>query len=261
MTNQLVSYFYLITLEHKPVYVGYTNRPIKQRFAEHKRDKDFGDIEPEITLLDTLAFDFSWDINTVNRHAKQVNERERELIIAHGTQDSMYQKAVGGGQTWADVKHFVLTNADNPKFKGLPDDVIMLLVQKQRAERQRLRHVMGNTKPAIEIKLRSAITNTRPAELVRLGNVIGDTRPKDEIKLRNVIGHTIPSEHSRLYSIIGKTKPSEHARLTNVIDGTRPSEYIRLKNVITNTQNNAEAQAEQAQLELERIAELRRAGK
>jgi hypothetical protein len=34
MTNQLVSYFYLITLEHKPVYVGYTNRPIKQRIAE-----------------------------------------------------------------------------------------------------------------------------------------------------------------------------------------------------------------------------------
>ena len=36
--TQLTSRFYLITLRRQPVYVGYTNRPIKQRFAEHKRE-------------------------------------------------------------------------------------------------------------------------------------------------------------------------------------------------------------------------------
>ncbi len=100
MTNtQLVSRFYLITLRGQPVYVGYTNRPIKQRFTEHKHDKDFGDVKPEIQLLDTLTFDFSWDISVINDYAQQVDNRERELIAEYGTQDSIYQKAIGGGQT------------------------------------------------------------------------------------------------------------------------------------------------------------------
>ena len=39
--KNIISNFYLIREDNIPVYVGYTNRPVKQRFREHLRDKDF----------------------------------------------------------------------------------------------------------------------------------------------------------------------------------------------------------------------------
>lgn len=238
MTNQLVSYFYLITLEHKPVYVGYTNRPIKQRFAEHKRDKDFGDIEPEITLLDTLSFDFSWDIRIINDYAQQVDDRERELIAEYGTQNSVYQKAIGGGQTWADVKHFVRTNRDNPKFTGLADDEILAMVAQANALRRQFLSVIYGTRPSEEVRLRNVISHTEPAEKVRLRNVINNTIPAEEMRLKSVINNTKPIEEKRLKHIVYDTKPTEEMRLRNVIGGVKTSEGVRLKSVISNVKSD-----------------------
>lgn len=159
MTNtQLVSRFYLITLRGQPVYVGYTNRPIKQRFAEHKRDKDFGDVKPEIQLLDTWSFDFSWDISVINGYAKQVDDRERELIVEYNTQDSIYQKAIGGGQTWADVKHFVRTNHDNPKFTGLVNEEILTLITRENITRRYMKNFVNHMDDPVAIYMGSFVS-------------------------------------------------------------------------------------------------------
>lgn len=238
--TQLTSRFYLITLQGHPVYVGYTNRPIKQRFAEHKHDKDFGDIEPEIMLLDTLSFDFSWDIGVINGYAQQVDDRERELIIEYGTQDSRYQKAIGGGQTWADVKHFVRTNHNNPKFAGLADDEILTLIAQGNALRRRFLNVINGTRPAEQVRVRNIVNNTKPAEELRLKDVIGGTKPAEQVQLKHVIGGTKPAEEVRLKSVIGSTKPTEEMRLKNIVRHTQPSEEMRLKNIVRHTQPSEE---------------------
>ena len=130
--NKIVSNFYLIKLEDNPVYVGYTNRPIKQRFSEHKRDKDFGDIEPTVENLGSLEYTFTWDMELISQYAKEVSDREDELILDYNTKDSIWQKGTSGklgGQTWANVKYFVRTNRDNPKFKGLSEEAILAYLE------------------------------------------------------------------------------------------------------------------------------------
>lgn len=249
--TQLTSRFYLITLQGHPVYVGYTNRPIKQRFAEHKHDKDFGDIEPEITLLDTLSFDFSWDIGVINAYAQQVDDRERELVAEYETQDSVYQKAIGGGQTWADVKHFVWTNHDNPKFTGLADDEILAMVAQANAlrrqflsiiyrtrpaEQGRLGNVIRNTRPAEEVRLRNVINRTKPAEELRLKSIVSGTNPAEQVRLRNVVTNTEPAEQRRVRDLINSTKPTEEVRLKSIVSSTKPAEQVRFMNVISHTE-------------------------
>ena len=221
--NKIVSNFYLIKVGGKPSYVGYTNRPIKTRFKEHLRDKDFGDEKVTIESLGSLEYDFTWDIELVNQYAKEVANRETELILAYNTQDSSWQKGASGnlgGQTWNDIKYFIRTNRDNPKFIGLPEESILALIEYQ--------HKMV-------VYLKSVISNTRAPEERRLKTVIGGTKPPEEIRLRSVLTRTRPPEGIRLNTVINGTKPPEYTRLKGVITNTRPPEDIRLKNVIYNT--------------------------
>ena len=71
--NKIISNFYLIRLDGEPVYVGYTNRPIKQRFSEHKHDKDFGEGEVTLDNLGMLKYDFTWDMEIINSYATEVS--------------------------------------------------------------------------------------------------------------------------------------------------------------------------------------------
>lgn len=264
----LKSNFYLIRVDNTPVYIGYTNRPIKTRFREHLHDKDFGDGEVTVEELDSLSFPFTWDINLINQYAKEVSKRETALIAEYGTATSVWQKGTSrraGGQTWADIKHFVMTNKDNPKFKGMPDTVILELVEYQHKmirylwnviggtrpiEEGRLRDVINHTKPLEDTRLKSVIINTKPLECTRLKSVITNTKPLEDTRLRDVIKVTKPLEDTRLRSVITSTKPLEDTRLRNVIritksledrklrsviNGTKPRQDIRLRNVIHNT--------------------------
>ena len=234
----LKSNFYLIRVDNTPVYIGYTNRPIKTRFREHLHDKDFGDGKVTVEELDSLSFPFTWDIDTINQYAQEVSHRETELITEYGTATSVWQKGINGnigGQVWNDIKHFVLTNKDNPKFRGMNDDVILELVEYQRKMIKYLWNVIRHTKPLEDIRLKNVITNTKPLEDTRLKNVIRSTKPLEDTRLRNVINHTKPLEESRLRSVINHTKPLEDTRLKNVVRVTKPLEDTRLKHVITNT--------------------------
>ena len=234
----LKSNFYLIRVDDTPVYIGYTNRPIKTRLREHLHDKDFGDGKVTVEELDSLSFPFTWDIDTINQYAQEVSHRESELITEYGTATSVWQKGINGnigGQTWANVKHFVLTNKDNPKFKGMNDDVILELVEYQHKMIRYLWNVIAGTKPLEDTRLRSVIKHTKPLEESRLKRVITHTKPLEESKLRNVINGTKPAEDTRLKSVIGGTKPLEDTRLKSVIRVTKPLEDTRLRSVITNT--------------------------
>ena len=234
----LKSNFYLIKVDDKPVYVGYTNRPIKTRFREHLHDKDFGDGEVTVEELDNLAFPFTWDITLINQYAKEVSDRETELITEYGTATSVWQKGINGnigGQVWNDIKHFVLTNKDNPKFRGMNDDVILELVEYQRKMIKYLWNVISNTKPVEDTRLKSVIKNTKPLEETRLKSVIASTKPLEDTRLKSVIKHTKPLEETHLKSVIASTKPLEDTRLKHVITNTKPLEDTRLRNVISNT--------------------------
>ena len=234
----LKSNFYLIRVDDTPVYVGYTNRPIKTRFREHLHDKDFGDGEVTVEELDNLAFPFTWDITLINQYAKEVSDRETELITEYGTATSVWQKGINGnigGQVWNDIKHFVLTNKDNPKFRGMNDDVILELVEYQRKMIKYLWNVISNTKPVEDTRLKSVIKNTKPLEETRLKSVIASTKPLEDTRLKSVIKHTKPLEETHLKSVIASTKPLEDTRLKHVITNTKPLEDTRLRNVISNT--------------------------
>ena len=66
---KIKSRFYIIYGDDVPIYVGYTNRTVKQRFAEHKRSKDFSDYDTvEVKELkdQELSFDFTWDLDAIN---------------------------------------------------------------------------------------------------------------------------------------------------------------------------------------------------
>lgn len=236
--NKIVSNFYLIRLDGKPVYVGYTNRTIKQRFSEHKRDKDFGDVEPTVESLGSLEYDFTWDEGLINQYAKEVSDRETGLILAYSTKDTIWQKGTSGnlgGQTWANVKNFVRTNRDNPKFRGLPEEAILALIEYQRKMIAYLRGVINSTKPLEYTRLKNIVTNTKPLEEIRLKSVINSTKPLEYTRLKNAINHTKPLEETRLKNAIYNTKPLEDTRLKNVIRSTKPLEEIRLRNVINHT--------------------------
>ena len=231
----LKSNFYLIKVDNTPIYVGYTNRPIKIRFREHLHDKDFGDGKVTVEELDSLSFPFTWDIDTINQYAKEVSDRETELITEYGTATSVWQKGINGnigGQVWNDIKHFVLTNKDNPKFRGMNDDVILELVEYQRKMIKYLWNVISNTKPVEDTRLKSVITGTKPLEDTRLKHVINHTNPSEDTRLKNVINHTKPLEDTRLKHVITHTNPLEDTRLRNVIANTKPLEDTRLKSVV-----------------------------
>ena len=152
--------------------MGYTNRPIKQRFTEHKHDKDFGDIEPEITLIDTLSFDFSWNIDIIDDYAQQVDNRERELVAEYNTQDSVYQKAIGGGQTWADVKHFVRTNHDNPRFTGLADEEILSLIARENITRRYMTDFVSHMDDPVAIYMKNFVGHMDDPVVIYMGSFV-----------------------------------------------------------------------------------------
>lgn len=170
------SKFYLIRGDGEPIYVGFTNRPIKQRFSEHKTDKDFSAYE-EITIekIDELNYEFTWNEDILYRNASEVSVRENQLVEAYGTQDSKYQKAVGGGVVWNYEKYFVRRNQNNPKFLGMSGTEIEEWIGLQNDRLQKLRSYISSTIPKHRRKQKNYIRHTVPVYLIKQKSYIGDT--------------------------------------------------------------------------------------
>ena len=248
MNKQIVSRFYLITLDDTPVYIGFTNRDIATRFREHKHDKDLPD-SAIVQEIDTLVYDFTWDVATVNNNAKEVSDREAELIKEYNTQDSIYQKAIGGGQVWSEIKHFVIINREDPFWQSMPEDIILATIDKIKAKKTRLTNVINHTRTTSHLdsvinhtkttrrledvinhtkttqRLESVINNTKTTR--RLEDVINHTRTTKRIE--DIINHTKTTR--RLESVVNNTKTTN--RLEGVISGTKTTK--RLESVINHT--------------------------
>jgi len=230
------SKFYLIKGNDAPIYVGFTNRPIKQRFAEHKADKDFSDYEKvTIEKLDELDYDFTWNEDILYKNANEVSLREAQLVLEYGTQDSKYQKAIGGGQVWNYEKWFVRTNKDNPKFVEMSGDEIEKYVELENDRIQKLHNYVARTEPIYLIKQKSYISNTMPSYLIKQKSYIGLTVPIYFTKQKNYINDTIPSYLRKQKNYISNTIPAYLNRQKIYIKDTIPSYLREQKNYINDT--------------------------
>lgn len=176
-TFKITSSFYVIYGDYEPIYVGYTNRPVRQRFREHKEDKDFSDYENvEVKDLadEKLTFDFTWDYDQTCRNADEVSNREADLVKKFNTQDSVFQKADGGGQTWAAEKGFVKSNKENPRFYGMSGAEIKACLKEEKI---------------VSVWLGSFVNHMRPVEERWLHNFVNNMRPVEEVWLNNFVGH------------------------------------------------------------------------
>ena len=212
MNKQIVSRFYLITVDNNPIYVGFTNRDIATRFREHKHDKDLPD-NAKVQEIDKLVYDFSWDVVTVNNNAKEVSGREAELIKEYNTQDSIYQKAIGGGRVWNEIKHFIIINREDPFWQSMPEDIILATIEKLKTKKARMTDLISHTKDSR-----------------RLENLIYNTSYDN--RLRDLIRHT--NNTSRIENVI--TNTNNEKRLNHVINDTKTSQ--RLERIVYNTVND-----------------------
>ena len=171
------SKFYLIRGDGKPIYVGFTNRPIKQRFTEHKADKDFSDYNKvTIEKLDELSYDFTWDEDVLYKNANEVSVREAQLVLEYGTQDSEYQKADGGGQVWSYEKWFVRTNKDNPRFMGMSGVEIEEWIADEVAVDQYLSDFVNNMLDPVDRYLGNFVNHMQDPTSVYLSSFVNNMK-------------------------------------------------------------------------------------
>lgn len=182
------SKFYLIRGDGEPIYVGFTNRPIKQRFSEHKADKDFscyGNIT--IEKLDELNYEFTWDEDILYKNANEVSVCEAQLVLEYGTQDSKYQKASDGGQVWTYEKYFVKTNKDNPKFVGISGTEIEEWIGDERAVDRYLKDFVNGMKDPVDVYLGSFVGNMKDPVDQYLSSFIGNMKDPIDVYLGNFV--------------------------------------------------------------------------
>ena len=238
------SRFYVIYGDGVPIYVGYTNRTVKQRFAEHKRSKDFSDydiVEVRELKNQELSFNFTWDLNVINGDAGIVSKREMYLIQQFNTQNSYFQKAFGGGQNWSDVKHFVSSNKNNPKFKGMSGSEIKKYLDRQRKMMSMLHSFVGDIKRPFEYNLNHFISDIkRPFEIdlsnfvcsikrpfeVNLNSFISNIKRPFEANLRDFVGHIKRPFEDNLNIFVNHIKRPFEINLSSFVgDIKRPFEY------------------------------------
>ena len=218
--NKIISRFYLITIDNKPVYVGYTNRTVKQRFREHIKDKNLSE-GAEVKQIDKLEFDFTWDINKVNDNADLVSKIENELILKYKTQDSVYQKGLSnklGGQTWANIKGFVYSNRDNPKYREMSGQELLDYLDSYRKRMYKLSYFINRCDDPRKSKLSHFISNYQDPRIYKLNDFINAGKRDDRIsKLHNFINHYQDPRLDRLRNFVCNFQDPRKLKLSNFI--------------------------------------------
>lgn len=190
--NKIVSNYYLIRLDGEPVYVGYTNRPIEKRFSEHKHDKDFGDVNSTVEKLDELSYDFTWNEELINSYAKEVSARETELINKYGTKDSLWQRGINGnigGQTWANVKNFVRTNRNNPKFRGLSEESILVYLETSDKVSRYMRGFVNHMDDPVAIYMYDFVHNMEAPVVIYMKNFVNHMDEPVSTYMKSLVNH------------------------------------------------------------------------
>jgi len=220
-----------------PIYVGYTNRTVKQRFREHKEDKDFSDYEEvhvEELKEEKLVYSFTWNYEQTCKNADEVSLREGQLVQKYDTQDSIYQKAIGGGQTWASEKGFVKSNKDNPKFLGMSTSDIKRLLDRNKLVSTWLHSFIGNQRPGKEVWLSHFVSHQLPGKEVWLSSFVGSQRPGKEVWLSNFVGNQRPGKEVWLSNFVSNQRPGKEVWLSNFVSHQLPGKEVWLSHFVSN---------------------------
>lgn len=239
--DKIVSRFYVIYGDNTPIYVGYTNRTIKQRFNEHKKDKDFSNYSKvEVKEVDRLEFDFTWDMIQVNENAKQVSNRESMLIKQYGTINSLYQKGFGdiqGGQTWASVKGFVHSNRNNPKYIGMSNEELLGYLDNYHKKTMKLHNFINHYQGTRIVKLSNFVNHYQDTRLDKLRSFISHYQSERLNKLHTFIGHYTDPRIFKLHNFITNYQDPRILKLHNFINLYQDPRIIKLHNFIAHYQN------------------------
>ncbi|ACO36979.1 hypothetical protein lb338_phage_58 [Lactobacillus phage Lb338-1] len=253
---KITSRFYVIHGDGKPIYVGYTNRTVKQRFVEHCKDKDFSGYDRVYVkeLVDEkLSFNFTWDYEQTCSNANQVSERESYLVSKYGTQDTIYQKATGGGQTWAREKGFVKSNFNNPKFMEMTGSQVKQYLESRKKEAVWLHSFVYSMKKPEEVWLNHFVSSMREQDRVWLSTFVGHMlavekvwlqsfvhgmTTVEETWLKNFVGHMDTVESRWLGSFVCHMVSKEERWLSDFVNDMRPTEKNWLRNFVGNMRAN-----------------------
>ena len=192
---KITSRFYVIYGDGVPIYVGYTNRTVKQRFSEHKISKDFSDYEDvhvEELNEEKLVYEFTWDYGQTCKNSDEVSLREGQLVQKYGTQDSIYQKADGGGNTWASEKWFVKSNRNNPKFLGMSGTQIKNRIKVEKGVQGDVYNFVKDMKPQYQLDICNFVNHMKPQYQVDIGSFVTDMKPQYQIDIGHFVSHMEP---------------------------------------------------------------------
>lgn len=234
--TKIISRFYVIYGDDKPIYVGYTNRSLKVRLAEHKKQKDFSSYQViKIKQIDTLSYDFTWDMNIIESYANQVAQHEGELIQKYQTQNSIYQKADHGGQTWANIKGFIITNKNNPKYQKMNQSEILQAIDLHRYRKYQLSKFLVQIDDKNKFKIKMFIYHLDKPNQQKLANFIRILDDPNQRKLANFIGNINSHNQRQIFNFVNKITQSENKRkIKAFVTNFRTQNEKHLKNFINN---------------------------
>ena len=239
MKGKIVSRFYLITLAGDNIYVGYTNRPIKERFREHVKDKELPK-EATVKQIDKLEFEFTWDMVQVNENAKLVSKRENELIAEYRTSSSVYQKGLRdnlGGQTWASVKAFVHSNKDNPQYAGMDSQELLVYLDNYRKRMSKLSHFVARYRDPRLDKLHNFIGSYKDPRLDKLASFIARYKDPRLTKLSNFVTNYKDPRLNKLSHFISNYKDPRLTKLSHFISHYQDPRLTKLSHFISHYQD------------------------
>lgn len=232
---KITSRFYIIYGDGKPIYVGYTNRTVKQRFREHRNNKDFSgynDVHVKELIDEKLSFNFTWDYEQTCTNADYVSKRESYLVSKYDTQDTHYQKAIGGGQTWASEKGFVKLNVNNPKFAGMTDSQVKQYLESRKKESTWLHNFVHDMRPVKSVWLNNFVGNMMPVEDYWLHSFVCSMKPAEVSWLSDFVHDMRPAESVWLSNFVNDMKPVEAVWLSHFVSHMQPVETIWLNNFV-----------------------------
>ena len=221
---KIKSRFYVIYGDYKPIYVGYTNRTVKQRFQEHKRSKDFSDydlVEVKELKDQLLSFDFTWNYEQTCKSAQIVSDREASLVNKYNTQDSCYQKADGGGQTWAIEKWFVKSNKDNPRFAGLSGTEIKSQIETERAISEDITSFVNHMRPQYQVDISTFVNDMKLQYQSDISHFVNDMKLQYQSDISHFVSTMKPQYQVDIHSFVSTMKPQYQVDIHNFVNNMK----------------------------------------
>jgi len=234
-TFKITSSFYVIYGDYEPIYVGYTNRPVRQRFREHKEDKDFSDYENvEVKDLadEKLTFDFTWDYDQTCRNADEVSNREADLVKKFNTQDSVFQKADGGGQTWAAEKGFVKSNKENPRFYGMSGAEIKSRIEEEKIVSADIGNFVNNMKPQYQSDIGNFVSDMKPQYQSDIGNFVNNINTQYQVDIGHFVSDMKTQYQVDIGNFVRTMKPQYQVDIGHFVSDMKTQYQVDIGNFV-----------------------------